>query len=129
MIAIDTNVVVRLIVVDDPDQAERARTLIEGSPVFVSMTVILETGWVLRSLYGYSTERVVASLRAILGLEHIIVEDSWLIDRAFDWALDGLDFADALHLVQTDHQHGLATFDRGLARVGSRLTDIPIRLL
>jgi predicted nucleic-acid-binding protein len=129
MIAIDTNIVVRLIVVDDPNQAERAKTLIDAGPVLVPMTVILETGWVLRTQYGFSTERVVTSLRALLGLAHIAVEDPWLIDRAFDWILDGLDFADALHLAQADPQDGLATFDRGLARVGSRLTDIPIRLL
>jgi len=129
MIAIDTNVVVRLIVVDDADQAARARSLVEDAPVFVPMTVILEAGWVLRSQYGYSTERVVTSLRSLLGLAHVAVEDPWLIAQAFAWILDGLEFADALHLTQADHQDGLATFDRGLARVGSRLTDVPVRLL
>ena len=44
MIAIDTNVVVRFLVNDDPEQATRARRLIEAEDVFLSTTVLLEIG-------------------------------------------------------------------------------------
>ena len=51
MIAIDTNVVVRFLVNDDPEQAQRARRLIESEDVFLSTTALLETEWVLRVAY------------------------------------------------------------------------------
>src|SRR5271165_3450212 len=54
MLAIDTNLVVRYLVGDDPGQAARARSLIDNNDVFVCTTVLLETEWVLRSVYGFS---------------------------------------------------------------------------
>ena len=52
MLAIDTNVIVRYLTGDHPQQARKARTLIESEHVFVCTTVLLETEWVLRSVYG-----------------------------------------------------------------------------
>lgn len=51
MIAIDTNVVVRYLVADEDEQFRRSAALIEGEPVFLCTTVLLEVEWVLRSLY------------------------------------------------------------------------------
>ena len=51
MLAIDTNIIVRLLTNDDPDQAAKAKSLIEGAEVFVATTVLLETEWVLRGAY------------------------------------------------------------------------------
>lgn len=52
MTALDTNVLVRLIARDDPDQLEQARTLVQAGACFVPDTVLVETAWVLRSSYG-----------------------------------------------------------------------------
>lgn len=129
MIAIDTNVVVRFIVIDDPDQSARAKALLESAPVSASLTVLLEAGWVLASRYRYPPKQVVVSIRHFLGLPNVSVEDAWMVDKALGWVADGLDFADALHLAQVRDREGFATFDRDLARLGSRLADLPIRLL
>ena len=129
MIAIDTNVVVRVIARDDETQSPRARALIDSTDVFVSLTVILETGWVLASIHRYPTDLVVASLKAFLGLPRVSVEDPWMVRRALDWVTEGLDFADALHLAQVQRPEGFATFDRKLAQAGAKLTDTPVRLL
>ena len=51
MIAFDTNLLVRLAVNDDEYQADIAEQLINNSEVFISRTVLLETEWVLRSVY------------------------------------------------------------------------------
>ena len=59
MRAIDANVVVRYLTGDHPKQAARVRALIEGEPVFVPVTVALETEWVLRAAYGYGAAEVV----------------------------------------------------------------------
>ena len=48
MIAIDTNVLVRIVTNDQPEQARRAAILLLNQPVFISKTVILGVGWVLR---------------------------------------------------------------------------------
>jgi predicted nucleic-acid-binding protein len=49
MIALDTNVVVRLLIRDDPAQADLAAQLVRGNQVLLTTTVLLETEWVLRS--------------------------------------------------------------------------------
>ena len=58
MTAVDTNVVVRLLTGDDPKQAAAARALFRSRQIWVAKTVLLETGWVLRSLYGYEERAI-----------------------------------------------------------------------
>ena len=71
MIAIDTNIVVRFLTNDHPEQSLRARALLEGHEVFVALTVLLETEWVLRSAYRLAPERIHAALRAFAGLPQV----------------------------------------------------------
>ena len=68
MRALDTNIVVRYLTGDDPEQAARAKAAIDAGPVFVSTTVLLECDWVLRSVYGFGGRQVAAALRAFAGL-------------------------------------------------------------
>lgn len=116
MLAIDTNLVVRYLANDDPGQSPRARALIDGAPVFVPATVILETEWVLRGAYGYPAAAVVRALRGFAGLPTVTVEDAERVAAALDLAERGLDFADALHLAGSGHCAGFATFDRRFVR-------------
>ncbi|MEP6566626.1 MAG: type II toxin-antitoxin system VapC family toxin [Mesorhizobium sp.] len=112
MLAIDTNVVVRYLTNDDPEQSPRARRLIDGQLVFVADTVILEAVWVLRSAYGYSQTAIVSALRLFGGLPTVELEDAAIISSALDLSEAGMDFADALHLGKSAHCAGFATFDR-----------------
>lgn len=112
MIGIDTNVVVRYLTGDHPDQSPRARTLISDQPVFVPVTVALEVEWVLRSAYGYKAADVARALRAFGGLPTVTIEDAAVVADALDRAEGGMDFADALHLGKSTHCDGFATFDR-----------------
>ncbi len=73
MIALDTNVVVRLLVNDDPSQTRRARTLLATRTVLVTPTVLLETEWVLRGAYGISRSALARSLRGLLGLPAVVL--------------------------------------------------------
>lgn len=129
MIAIDTNVIVRVILADDPEQSEQARAFIDANQTFVSLTVVLETAWVLTSRYGFPKERVVNALSRALGLPRLSVEDPEIVKDALKWIASGLDVADALHLAQAMRTEGFATFDRDLARLGARHADVPIKLL
>ena len=116
MIAIDTNVVVRYLTGDHPEQSPRARALIDGQAVFVPVTVLLETEWVLRSAYGLAKGDVLTALRAFGGLPTVTVEDAEAVAVALDHAQDGMDFADALHLCRSKHCASFASFDRHLIR-------------
>ena len=116
MLAIDTNLIVRYLTGDHPTQSPRARALIDGQPVFVAITVILEVEWVLRSTYGYAPSEIAGALRALGGLPTVEMEDAAIVSSAFDLAEKGMDFADALHLGKSAHCAGFATFDRRLVK-------------
>ncbi len=118
MKAIDTNVVVRYLTGDDPGQAARARAAVNEGDVFVSTTVLLESDWVLRSVYGLSDQEVATSLRAFSGLPGVTTEDPNLLMAALDRAEEGMDFADSLHLGAAAHCESMLTFDRGFVRTG-----------
>ena len=112
MRAIDTNVVVRYLTGDDPAQAAKARRVIDAGNVFVSMTVFLESEWVLRSVYGFSRNDVASALRAFAGLPAMEVESPALLAEALDRMGKGMDFADALHLGAAERCEAMLTFDR-----------------
>ena len=111
MRAIDTNVVVRYLTGDEPEQAARARTAIDAGDVFVSTTVLLESEWVLRGVYGFAAGEVAAALRAFSGLPGVSVENPVLLTEALDLAAQGMDFADALHLGAAARCEAMLTFD------------------
>src|SRR3954471_9519653 len=97
MLAVDTQLIVRL-TGDRPGQSAKARAVIDGEDIFVSTTVLLETEWVLRSVYSFDAAQVCAALRAFAGLPRVSLENPALVATALDRTTQGLDFADALHL-------------------------------
>jgi predicted nucleic-acid-binding protein len=127
MIAIDTNVVVRYLVADEPEQFERATALIEGRPVFVCTTVILEVEWVLRAIYRLDRSAILHGLRDFAALPTVAVEDRSILSQALDCADQGMDFADALHLASSAACDAFASFDRDLARTATRLGALAVR--
>lgn len=114
MVAIDTNVVVRFLTGDHPQQAARARALIETEAISVATTVMLEAEWVLRSAYEIPARRACEALRAFAGLPTVTLQEPERVERAMTWAAAGMDFADALHLAAAEATHGLASFDKRL---------------
>ncbi|CDX55338.1 PilT protein domain protein [Mesorhizobium plurifarium] len=120
MLAIDTNVVVRYLTNDHPEQSARARRLIDGQQVFAAITVILETEWVLRSAYGYDRADIVRALRRFGGLPTVEIEDAPVVASALDLVEAGVDFADALHLGKSTHCTSFATFDRNFVKAAKR---------
>ena len=111
MRAVDTNVVVRYLTGDDPAQAARARAVIEAGDVFVGTTVLLESEWVLRSVYGFSGKEVAVALRALAGLPNVRVESPAMLAEALDRAENGMDLADALHLGAAARCEAMLTLD------------------
>lgn len=58
MIAVDTNVLVRLLTGDHLGEETAARSLFSSGSIWIAKTVLLETGWVLRSLYGFKESAI-----------------------------------------------------------------------
>ena len=116
MLAIDTDLVVRYLTGDHPQQSAKAKAVINREEVFVSTTVMLETEWVLRSAYGFDAKRVCKALRDFGGLATVLFEDSGLVALALDRMEDGMDFADALHLGRAASCDAFLTFDQRFVR-------------
>ena len=127
MLAIDTNIVVRYLTADHPEQSPKAKSLIDGEEVFVCTTVLLETEWVLRSVYDFAPADIVKALTAFAGFPRVTLEDAPAAAAALDWTLKGLDFADALHLAKTQGCDGFASFDRRLAKAAKDVCGVEVR--
>ncbi len=127
MLAIDTNVVIRYLTGDHPKQSAKTRALIDNEDVFVSTTVLLETEWVLRSVYSFGVNERVKALRGFAGLSRVTVEDAALAAQALDWVETGLDFADALHLARAQQCDAFVSFDQHFARLANKLATVKVR--
>lgn len=122
MIALDTNVVVRLLADDDPAQTRRARKLLESRTALVLPTVLVETEWVLRGAYDIPRPQIAASLRKLLGLPSVALANAIAVAQALEWFEAGLDFADAMHLALAGDAEEFVTFDARLAKRAHRIT-------
>ena len=124
MIGLDTNVLVRYIVQDDPEQATAAVRLIEGrctaqSPGYVGVPVLVELVWVLTTAYRFDKAVVIPVLRQILRTAEFTVEDRDTVLAALrEFESEAGDFPDCL-IAHRNHARGCErtyTFDRRAAR-------------
>lgn len=101
MIGLDTNIVVRFIMDDDPVQSRQAQHIIERKltklkPGFISLATILETAWVLESVYKRSSRQVAGAIHRILQIETFIIQNEQEVYTAMIALQTGQDFADTL---------------------------------
>jgi predicted nucleic-acid-binding protein len=125
MIAVDTNVLVRILTRDEPAQVRKALRRLRGQEVWLSKTVLLETEWVLRYSYVLSQSVVAHALQRLLGYPRARIEDRQAVVLALEGYLAGLDFADALHVASAGEADRFLTFDRTLARRAQGRTGRP----
>ncbi|WP_380785392.1 type II toxin-antitoxin system VapC family toxin [Sphingomonas sp. R86521] len=129
MIAVDTNIVLRLILNDDAGQIEAIRALMKRNRLFVSLTVLLETGWVLESRYRMPRHDVAAALDGVVALEGVAIGRPALAAWAVDRYRAGGDWADMIHLAAAAKTDGFATLDRRVMRHAGPDSPIPIETL
>jgi len=101
MIGLDTNVLVRYIMQDDPKQSPKASKLIESldsdNPGYITLVCVIELYWVLTSSYELTGEQVTQALEAILRTKQLLVERADQVMRALRiFAAGKADFADCL---------------------------------
>ena len=124
MIALDTNVLVRYLVEDDPVQTPAAQELMEGLTPrhqgFISREVAIEVVWVLNRTYGFSSAQIAEALMGLITTDSLVVEVPQDIARAAaGYARGDADFADLMILAAAERAgaEALHTFDRKLARL------------
>jgi predicted nucleic-acid-binding protein len=125
MPALDTNVLVRLLVKDDHAQWQAARKLISdaiaaGENLFVPVTVTLELAWVLRSCFGFAKATVVDTLSQLLSAVELSMESERSVEIALAlYGQSSADFADCLHVALATSVGAIPlwTFDRAAAKV------------
>ncbi len=101
MIGLDTNVLVRYIMQDEPKQARKANTLIESlaqqAPGYVPVVVVLELFWVLTKSYELTRQQVAQAIELLLRAEELMVDRAEHVARALRlYQSSTADFADCL---------------------------------
>ena len=127
MIGLDTNVLVRLLVADDPAQTRKATRFVEQhctpeAPAFINVVVLVELVWVLASAYTYRPVQIADALeRLIAGSDRVTEHHDEVRASLADYRSGRGDFVDILigHINRTQGCEATATFDRRAARLGT----------
>jgi predicted nucleic-acid-binding protein len=120
MRAVDTNVLVRIIIGDDARQAASAEGFIRNG-AWVSVLALAEAMWVLRTVYNRNSSAVVAAIEMLLDHKNLTVQDSDVVAAALDLfrSRPSLGFSDCLilELARKAGHLPLGTLDRSLGKV------------
>lgn len=126
MRAFDTNIVLRLILNDDPVQSRAAEALL-AEPGLVGTGVLMETAWVLRTVYRQPRVAIAAALSSLIDVPTIVMADEpgvrWAIARYRD---HGADLPDMLHIVAARGATSFASFERQLTKQAGSDTPVSI---
>ena len=124
MTALDTNVIIRYLVADVPDQAKAARSLIEqltpDNPGFICREVVIETAWVLERSYRFPRSRIAEALMDLAASDSLVVENAEdVVAAAHRYRQGGVGFSGLMILAAAEWAKALPlyTFDRRLGRV------------
>ena len=132
MIALDTNVLIRYLTRDNPEQAEAARALLRGlttdNPGFICREVVIEVVWVLERSYRFSRERIANIVVELVATDTLVIEDDNDVAQADAAYRQGsADFSDLMILSAANRvgAQPLYTFDRQFARLdGTELVEV-----
>ena len=120
---LDTNVLVRHLTNDPPEQAERAtRYIQESDNLLLPDLIVAEVTYVLDSFYDFTRAEIASGLESTLSEESIVVTDVQLLLRSLEiYEIHRLDFADAylIALAERTGVGAVASFDRDIDRPGT----------
>jgi predicted nucleic-acid-binding protein len=124
--SVDTNILLRRITRDDPVQLEIAKAIFASDTVLIAHTVLLETAWVLRSFYKWSSARIAEAFESLLDLENVEIQEEAGVRWAIGRYASGADFADMLHVASSRPADRFITFDTKLAKQAGKTASIQI---
>ncbi len=121
MLTIDTNILLRYALNDNPMLSARAKSIIEDDTCFVPLLALAEMGFVLSSVYEASTVEVVAHTRALMQQKNLRFEHESRVLQAMAGIEAGVDWFDALLWASAPPQHEFATLDKKFANKATKL--------
>jgi predicted nucleic-acid-binding protein len=120
MLALDTNVLVRLIARDEPTQVRVAEEFVSKG-AWISHLVLAETVWVLDSVYGLSRDKLTVAVEMLLNHRELTLQDSDVVSEALEnyRKRTAVDFSDCLVLgiAKKAGHMPIGTFDRDFAKM------------
>ncbi len=126
MIALDTNVLVRVLVRDDESQSKSASQFLERltprNPGLICREVLIELVWVLERTYGFEKSRISRAIHALMDSSEIVVEDIERVQEVLlDYQSSKVDFSDLMirSAAIMLGARNVATFDKRFARVSN----------
>jgi len=126
MVAIDTNVLARLLLRDDAAQHKKVKALFKTRQTLTApVTVLLELVWVLESR-DCNAEQIAHGLTALMDLPNFKPERADAVREALHNYLGGMGFADALHLALSAGEQKFMTFDKAFVRQAKKLGLKPV---
>lgn len=127
--ALDTNIVVRFLIDDGSKEVPIARAVFRRETVEISLTVMVECEWMLRSVYKVGRMEICDAFEALLSLPSVTIHHDEIVAEAIDAHRLGVDFADAVHLLSTRKSDELLTLDDDFERRAKRMTvGLPVRM-
>lgn len=120
MISLDTNILVRYFAKDDEAQLRKVHALLgrEDTAFFVFDLVLVETHWVLRSIYEWTCAEVADAFSRLTSIHNLEFENEARLRVAINALQKGADLADEL-IVRASRERGaqsFATFDKAIIR-------------
>jgi predicted nucleic acid-binding protein len=137
MVALDSHLLIRFLTGDDPSQYQASRTIFAQEQIFLSESVLLETGWLLQHAYGYTPQQISHALSQLCGLPNVTLASPERVQFAFTAVAAGVGWSEAFHWAQAEACTQLLTVDPAWAEQAevAQLTQLapftapPIRLL
>jgi len=122
-VILDTNIIVRHLTQDPPDQGQAAsRYLADATSLLLTDVIAAETVYVLQSVYRASRETIATALRALLGMKSVATEHASILQRSLDlYENKRMDFADAyiVAFAEANAITQIASFDKGLSKAST----------
>ena len=121
MISIDTNILLRYALNDNPKLSQRAKEIIEGNVCQIPLLALAEFGFILGSFYEAKPAEIVRSTRTLMQLKTLRFEHESRVLQALAGVVAGVDWFDALLWAAAPAQHEFATLDKKFASKATKL--------
>jgi predicted nucleic-acid-binding protein len=125
VISLDTSVLLRYLLNDDPILSPRALEIIDTNECLVTRAALTEAVYTLESYYRFSRTEVGRAISALLAVQRVSMEDAAVTARAVTWYAAGMDFGDALIAASSRGCTRVVSFDRDFARMARKLKCVP----
>jgi predicted nucleic-acid-binding protein len=129
VIGLDTNIIIRYVVQDDPKQCDRVNDLMENrltvhKPGFITLITLIETVWVLESSYSQPKKVILTVIHSLLATRQLVIERADIVHKAAArYETANADFSDSVIflLSQDAGCSECFTFDKRARRTGMKL--------